>query len=181
MNEQLNTIIKGCRKQDRQSQKELYRHFYAYGMSICVRYAEDENAAITVLNDSFMKVFNRIKSYNPDRPFKPWLRTVIVNTAIDYVKKRNKIMKREELSEAENAAIREDIFSRIGYQELIGMVQSLALSYRTVFNMYVIDGFKHEEIAQKLNISVGTSKSNLSKARAKLREMVTESMLVKHG
>lgn len=181
MEEQLISFIEGCLRKDRASQKALYRHFYAYGMSICIRYAEDEDAAITILNDSFLKVFNRIDKYNSDKPFKPWLRVVIVNTAIDYVKKRNKMMKQEELKAAQDVSVREDILSRIGYKELMAMVQSLSLAYRTVFNLYVIDGFKHDEIAVKLGISVGASKSNLSKARAKLREKITESLAVSNG
>lgn len=178
MEQQLIPLIQGCRNKDRAAQKALYRHFYAYGMSICIRYAEDEEAAITILNDAFLKVFNRIKKYNTDKPFKPWLRVVIVNTAIDYIKKRNKVMKQEELKAAQDVSAREDILSRIGYKELMTMVQSLSLAYRTVFNLYVIDGFKHEEIARKLSISVGASKSNLSKARAKLREKISESLVV---
>ena len=181
MEEQLIPIINGCLKNNRKSQQQLYRHFYAYGMSICIRYAEDEAGAISILNDSFMKVFGRIKKYDRSKSFKPWLRVVIVNTAIDYVKKKNKLMMKEELKEANQVAEREDIISRIGYKELMKMVQSLTLAYRTVFNMYVIDGFKHEEIAAKLGISVGASKSNLSKARAKLREKISQSLEVNHG
>ena len=180
MDHNLISIIEGCRNRDRVSQKALYRHFYAYGMSICIRYAENENGAITILNDAFMKVFSRIGKYNSEKPFKPWLRAVIVNTTIDAVKKRNKLMKKETLNSAHEVADREDILSRISYKELLEMVKSLTVAYRTVFNMYAIDGYKHEEIAKKLGISVGTSKSNLSKARARLREKVEQSLLKKH-
>ena len=178
MEKDLQPIIEGCRKKQRRSQQALYRHFYSYGMSICIRYAEDENAAITILNDGFLKVFNRIHKYDPQYTFKPWLRMVLINTAIDYVNKRNKQMKKEALHEAQSISSREDILSRIGYAELLELVRSLSLGYRTVFNLYVIDGFKHEEIAQKLNISVGTSKSNLSKAKSKLREKIAATIPV---
>ena len=181
MDNNISSIIEGCLKKDRASQQKLYQLYYAYGMSICIRYVKDEDEAVLVLNDSFLKVFNRIKKYNPDRPFKPWFRIVVVNTAIDYVKRKRKLEMNVELNEAQNATTREDILSRIGYKELIAMVQSLSLAYRTVFNMYVIDGFKHEEIAKTLGVSVGTSKSNLSKARARLQEMVAESLNEKVG
>lgn len=181
MEENLRPIIQGCLKRDRRSQQQLYKHFYAYGMSICIRYTYDEDAAIQVLNDSFMKVFNRIKKFDQSKPFKPWLRVVFVNTAIDYVKKKQRLMKKQELTAAEHVAAQEDILSQIGYQELIGMIQKLSLAYKTVFNLFVIDGFKHEEIAQKLGISVGTSKSNLSKARAQLQKMIIENLEVQHG
>lgn len=85
------------------------------------------------------------------------------------------------MDEAKNISTGEDILSRISYQELMGMVQSLTSAYRTVFNMYVIDGFKHEEIAEALGISVGTSKSNLSKARNKLREMIQKNLNTRYA
>jgi len=88
---------------------------------------------------------------------------------------------KSQIEDAKNISTREDILSRIGYKDLIKLVQSLSTAYRTVFNMYVIDGFKHEEIAKSLNISVGTSKSNLSKARAQLRDMVSKQLNIEHA
>lgn len=169
-------IIKGCRKKNRHSQNALYRLFYPYGMSICIRYTNNEEEAISVVNDGFLKVFRNIKKYDLDYPFKPWFRTIIVNTAINHVKKQKKFKMEVRMEEAVNIPSREDILSRINYQELIEMVQSLSTAYRTVFNMYVIDGFKHEEIAKALNISLGTSKSNLTRARAKLQELVLKKL-----
>lgn len=164
-------IIDGCCKQNRKSQNSLYKLYYAYGMSISIRYMNTENEAISVVNDGFMKVFKNIKKYNPNQAFKPWFRRIIVNAAIDEVRRQKKFKMQVSMDEARNVSDREDILSRISYKELIAMVQSLSSSYRTVFNMYVIDGFKHEEIAKKLGISVSTSKSNLTRARASLRKL----------
>jgi len=182
MNQNLQKILVGVRRRNRKDQQALYRLFYGYGMSVGFRYAKSEAGAISILNDSFLKVFDRIHKFDPDRPFKPWFRQIVVNTSIDYVKKENKHLMHADLNEVNDLSDREDILSRIGYKELIGMVQSLSLAYRTVFNMHVIDGFKHEEIASKLGISVGTSKSNLSKPRQKLQLLVVEHLKVSnHG
>ncbi|MDR8391022.1 RNA polymerase sigma factor [Aliifodinibius sp. S!AR15-10] len=171
-------IIKGCRKRQRESQKELYKMYYAYGMSITLRYADTRDKAAEVLNDAFMKVFSNIKKYDMDRPFKPWLRKIIVNTAINHYHKRDETDKWDNIEEAGSALKNEEqITSGISYQELIDMVQELSPAYRTVFNLYVIEGFKHKEIAQMLDISVGTSKSNLSKAKQNLKSMLEKNLI----
>ncbi|MEM9544639.1 MAG: RNA polymerase sigma factor [Bacteroidota bacterium] len=181
MEENLQHILKGCKKRNRNSQHELYKLFYAYGMSISIRYVKKEDEAIHVLNDSFMKVFTRIQKYNDQYDFKPWFRKIVVNTSIDYMKKQKQLQMKSQIEDAKHISDREDILSRIGYKELINLVQSLSTAYRTVFNMYVIDGYKHDEIAKTLNISVGTSKSNLSKARAQLRDMITQQLKLQHA
>lgn len=174
-------IILGCRKRQRSSQHELYKRFYAYGMSITIRYGDDEDEAIHILNDSFIKVFRHIKKYDLEKPFKPWFRQIVVNTAINHIRKQEKFKREVQMDEAQGLSTGEDILSRISYLELMAMVQSLTTAYRMVFNMYVIDGFKHEEIAQALGISVGTSKSNLSKARSKLREMIKQNLNTRYA
>lgn len=181
MNPNLETIIAGCIKWDRRSQRQLYKIFYPYGMSIAIRYMKDEAEAELVVNDSFLKVYNKIESYNRHQDFKPWFRKILVNTSINHLKKNKKLVMKTNLSEIEHLADRENILSSLSYKDLVNMVQSLSHAYSTVFNMYVIDGFKHEEIAQKLGISVGTSKSNLSKARAKLKTLIEEQLILENG
>jgi RNA polymerase sigma factor (sigma-70 family) len=173
-------IMYGCLKQDRQCQNALYRRYYPYGMSICFRYVSHESEAITVVNDSFLKVFRHIRKYDTAQPFEPWFRRIVINTAINYLKKKHKLKREVSMQEAGGLSAREDILSRIGYKELMAMVQSLSVMYRTVFNMYVIDGFKHKEIAQSLGISEGTSKSNLTRARARLQEMINKQLEQTH-
>lgn len=178
---ELIAILRGCRKQKRSSQHALYRLFYAYGMSICIRYVENENEAISIMNDAFLKVYRNINRFDESKSFKPWFRKILVNTAINHIKKNHKYRAELPMENAKEIADREEILSRISYQELIALVQSLSLSYRTVFNMYVIDGFKHHEIAAELGISVGTSKSNLVRAREKLRQLLTEKLDLNHA
>jgi RNA polymerase sigma factor (sigma-70 family) len=160
----------------RESQKELYRMFHAYGMSITLRYTDTRDDAVGVLNDSFVKVFHNIQKYDRNRPFKPWLRQIIVNTAIDHFHRQQKLQS-EILSQEimDNSASDETIISGISYDEIIGMIRKLSPAYRTVFNLHVIEGFTHEEIAEKLGISVGTSKSNLAKAKKNLQLILNKS------
>ena len=119
-----------------------------------------------------MKVFKNIKKYDSNYDFKPWFKTITVNTAINHIKKMKKFDSEVGLNEVTAFPTADDVLSKIGFDELLSTIQNLSVAYRTVFNMYVLDGFKHEEIANKLGISVSTSKSNLSRAKMKLREMI---------
>ncbi|MTB52539.1 RNA polymerase sigma factor [Lewinella sp. W8] len=174
-------ILAGCRKQRRESQHALYKLYYAYGMSVAIRYVEEEPAAISVVNDAFLKVFKNVRRFDESRPFKPWFRTILVNTAINHIKQQHKYRKETAMENAKDIAAREEILSQISYQELIKLVQSLTTSYRTVFNMYVIDGFRHEEIARTLGISESTSKSNLVRARRKLQDLLQQQLDIKNA
>lgn len=144
--------------------------YHAYGMSITLRYSDSRDEAVGILNDAFMKVFQNIRKYDHRRSFKPWLRQIIINTAIDHYHRKQK-RDREVLNNEimENSPGEETIMSGINYDEIIGMIRRLSPAYRTVFNLHVIEGYTHEEIAEKLGISTGTSKSNLAKARKNLR------------
>lgn len=171
-------IIKGCRKRRRESQKKLYELYYAYGMSITLRYSDSRDQGAEILNDAFMKVFDNIKSYDTDRPFKPWLRRIIINTAINHYHKNKKEQNFTQFEIHENnLGQKETITSSITYQDIIKMVQQLTPAYRTVFNLHVIEGFTHSEIADKLGIAEGTSKSNLAKAKKNLRVILEKDLL----
>ncbi|MEO1257322.1 MAG: RNA polymerase sigma factor [Bacteroidota bacterium] len=174
-------ILAGCRKRDRVSQHALYKKYYAYGMAVCFRYVESEQEAISVLNEGFLKVFTNIKKFNEAYPFKPWFRKILVNTAINYIKRQSKFKMEVSMEAANHIPAREEILSKISYRELMETVQCLSTAYRTVFNMYVIDGFKHEEIANQLGITVSTSKSNLTRARAKLQELVLQKLQTRYA
>jgi RNA polymerase sigma factor (sigma-70 family) len=165
-------LLLGCREMDRGSQKILYQEFYAYSMSICLRYADNRDEAAEILNDGFMKIFQNIGKFDLKRPFKPWLRKVMVNTAINQYHQKQREMKAEELEKVKQKAHEEKILSGISYQEILDMLHKLPPAYRTVFNLHVIEGYKHEEIANMLGVSVGTSKSNLFKAKEQLRKIL---------
>jgi RNA polymerase sigma-70 factor (ECF subfamily) len=165
--------VKGCRAQDRQSQQRIFRNFYNYVMTIANRYVHNSTDAEEITSDTFFRAFSRIDTYNPDYSFKPWLGKVAVNCAINHFQKYNKKdVFFEELDNVQYVEYQEDTVAKLSYQELKAMIQNLPPAYKVVFNLYVIEGYKHEEIATMLNISEGTSKSNLSKARQKMQRMV---------
>ncbi len=176
---ELKQHIRGCTLNQRESQKRIYNSFYSYGMAICDRYTKRREDAIEIFNDSFLKVFKEIHRFklaysDEGNSFKGWIRQIIIHTAIDHCRKNNKHYFTSEIEESlvyipdsdENA------LDRISYDEIIQAVQNLSPAYRTVLNLFIIDGFSHEEISEKLGISIGTSKSNLFKARQHLQKLL---------
>lgn len=143
-------------------------------MSICLRYADNRDEAAEILNDGFMKIFTNIRQFDLSKPLKPWLRKVMINTAINRYRQKQRAIQVEAMEKAAQQGESEGVISGITYQEIIGMLHKLPPAYRTVFNLYAIEGYKHEEIAQMLDISVGTSKSNLHKAKECLRKILSE-------
>ena len=167
---ELTNIIKGCKKWRRKSQKALYQEYYTYAISICLRYADCRDEAEEMLNDGFLKVFQNISSFEIDKPFKPWLRRIVVNTAINHYHKNKRYKQTETIEDnPRDYAHTEEITGDINYKELVSMVHTLSPQYRAVFNLYVLEGYKHQEIAELLGISEGTSKSNLAKAKKVLQ------------
>lgn len=168
-------ILEGCLCNDRKCQELLYKQFYGYAMGVCMRYVPNREEAVEVVNDGFLKIFQKVQMYDADKPFKLWLRRIMINTALDHYRQNAKFQHHEDISVAENVIASSDnnnAYSQLAHEELIELIQQLTPAYRTVFNLYVIDGYSHEEIAQKLGISEGTSKSNLARARENLRNML---------
>lgn len=176
IDENLLKLIKSCLKKDRNSQKELYRRYYSYAMTICLHYSKNREEAQEVLNDGFFKAFEHLDKYDPALSFKGWLRRLLVNTAIDYYRRyhRNRPVM-EVIMDVEPSANFSTGFDQLALDDLLAMVQQLTPMYRLVFNLYVLEGFKHEEIAEQVGISVGASKSNLSRAKEKLQGMIAVS------
>lgn len=170
--EELHQLIKGCVKQDRKCQKMLYKAFYGFAMGICLRYAGNRDEAAEVMNQGFFKVFTHIESYDTTRPFKAWLGKIMMNASIDFYRANLKMAYTEDLDNAEHVTDGQLIDRNLNYEDLLKMVQQLPQAYRTVFNLFAIEGYSHEEIGAMLNINPGTSKSNLHKARQKLKLMV---------
>jgi len=140
-------ILQGCYRDQRSSQNALYRLYYPYGMSIAVRYVNSQTEAMSIVNDAFLKVFTNIKRYDTQLEFKPWFRKIIVNTAINYMKKEKKYKEVLDIEAIPALATQEDVLSKLNYKDLIKVLKSLSVAYRTVFNLYVIEGYKHEEIS----------------------------------
>jgi RNA polymerase sigma factor (sigma-70 family) len=177
--EELSIQIKGCSQNERDSQKKLYNSFYGYAMSICDRYTSREEDATEILNDGFLKIFKEIQHFKPSyadiiSSFKGWLRKIMIYTAIDHFRKNNKF---KNVAELDGAIIHlpvdeETAIDKISYDEIIRFIKQLSPAYRTVLNLFVVEGLSHDEIATKLAISSGTSKSNLAKARKQLQKIL---------
>ncbi|MDT3405527.1 RNA polymerase sigma factor [Mucilaginibacter terrae] len=169
---ELNSLIKLCLKEDRKGQKMLYKAFYGFAMGISLRYAGNRYEAAEIMNQAFLKVFTNLHKFDHAKPFKAWLGRITMNTAIDYYRSNLKMAYMDDLEKAEHITDNELPDKRINYQELLAMIQQLPQAYRTVFNLYAIEGYTHEEIGEMLGINEGTSKSNLFKAREKLKKMI---------
>ncbi len=169
---ELEVLIIGCIKNERASQQAMYKYCYGFGMGICLRYAQNRSSALEIFNAGFLKVFVNIDKYKNHIPFKAWFGRIMINNAIDHYRSGLKFAHNQELSDEHDTGEMPLIDSKLNYQDLLLLVQTLPLAYRTVFNLYAIDGYTHAEIAAMINISVGTSKSNLFKARKKLQELI---------
>jgi RNA polymerase sigma-70 factor (ECF subfamily) len=167
-------LLERCSRQDRTSQKLLYKEFYGYSMSICLLYSDNREEAAEILNDGFMKIFSNLKKFDLTKPFKPWLRKIMINTAINRYHQKQRQIQTEQIENASGESDGEKILSGISYLEVVALLQKLPPAYRTVFNLHVIEGYSHEEIAQMLNISSGTSKSNLFKAKEQLKKILSD-------
>lgn len=171
-------LVKACIQGNRTYQKLLYEMMYNKMMSICYRYCQRKEEAEDLFQEGFIKVFTKMSDYNFKGSFEGWIRRIMVNHAIDsYRKNKKKFSFSESLIEANNIpdnTVDENIYNDLNSTQILELVQKLSPSYRIVFNMYVLDGYSHKDIADELNISEGTSKSNLSKAKVNLRMMVRE-------
>lgn len=177
--DELTHHVEACALNNRESQKVIYSSFYGYAMAICDRYVSTQDDAIEILNDGFLKIFREIHHYKPAyadviSSFKGWLRKIMVYTAIDHFRKYHKHQLVASLNEVvyHVPTASDDAINKLSYDEIIRAVQDLSPGYRTVFNLFVIEGLSHEEIAGHLGISTGTSKSNLSKARKQLQKIL---------
>lgn len=169
----LDQTLNGCRKNERASQERLYAHFYNYAMTVARRYSGDIETAEELVNDAFFKVFTKMHLYSGTLPFQLWLRRIVINTAIDRFRSNMNRLQLVELQPWHEEEASSGIEENLTHQQILKMLDQLPPAYRTVFNLYVVDGFSHEEIGNLLDISVGASKSNLSRARQHLKSILS--------
>jgi RNA polymerase sigma factor (sigma-70 family) len=172
-------LIEGCKNGSPIAQKEVFNALYRRLLGVCMRYAEDDDEAKDILQNGFIKVFKSIENYKGDGSFEGWIKRIVINTAIDnYRRKKVKpVIVDTDMTDRVGGKLADEveedsIYQQIPISKVLDSVQKLSPAYRTVFNLYVLEGYNHNEIAEMLNISVGTSKSNLSKARLNLRKML---------
>ena len=171
---ELEEIIVGCYDGNRKHQEALYNMFSSKMFGVCLTYTKDRALAQDILHDGFFKVFKKFEQYNASWSLNAWIRRIIVNTAIDHFRKTNRVS---------NVDFQESIYLAGSYDEtseiskssdLSDIINMLPKGAKTIFNLYTIEGYKHKEIAEMLNISVGTSKSQLTKAKSVLRKLVNK-------
>lgn len=164
------TFITALVRQERWAQQQLYEQYYGKMMGVCMRYAGSRDEALDLLHEGFIKVFQNIGRYKPGTSLPAWIRTIVVNTCIDYYRKTIR-RRTEDIHQAQHLSYDEpDVLSNMTEQEVLAAVQLLSPAYRAVFNLYVVEGYSHKEIADALQITESTSRSNLVKARLKLQE-----------
>ena len=153
-------------------QYELYQRFAPKMYGVCLRYAGKAEEAEDILQEGFIKVFNKMSSYRGEGSFEGWIRRIFVNTAIEHFRKKTYLQPITETEEASVEGKYLSVLDKLAEKDIIQLVQQLSPGYRTVFNMYVIEGYTHRQIAEALNISEGTSKSQLSRAKMILQDLV---------
>lgn len=174
----LEELIEGCRRKKQAAQQAFYERFYSYALTVCLGYADNQEDAAEILNDGFMKVFQGLTTLKATESLLPWLRRIMVNTALDHYRKNRQRRSNlpSELIEAtlvEPYLSDEAIYAKLSAQEIIDALQQLPALYRIVFSLHVIEGYTHQEIATQLTIAESTSRAYLTQANRQLRSWLT--------
>ena len=166
-------LIAACIRQDRTAQRKIYERYSPRMFAICLRYAKDRDAAMDLLQDGFITVFSKITSYKNEGSFEGWMRRIFVNTALMSLRRNDILRGAEDVSAPRSDVPFEDnILERLDGKKIMKLIGEMPIGFRTVFNLSVLDGFSHQEIAQQLGISEGASRSQLSRARVWLQERI---------
>lgn len=165
-------LIRRCIEHDVMAQNELYRRFAGKMSGVCMRYARNRMDAQDILQDSFVKVFLYLKSFKGEGSFEGWIKRIVINTSLKHYKKNLKFRNETDIDQAYDLTFDNQVLGKIAASELMSKVQQLPDGYRTIFNLYIIEGYQHNEIGEMLGISEGTSKSQLSRARQYLIQLI---------
>jgi RNA polymerase sigma-70 factor (ECF subfamily) len=179
--EKFREIVEGCIANSRKCQEQLFKLFYGKMLSACIRYIPDRDSAQEVLQEGFIKVFDKIGAFDHKGSLEGWIRRIVVNTAIDHIRKSKKDPFRTDQDDdfklgASDPMVEMEELQLLELKAELAMeaIQQLSPAYRTVFSLYVLEDYSHKEIAEKLGISEGTSKSNLAKAKMNLQRILIE-------
>lgn len=167
-------LIEGCIRGDRRMQEELYKRYAPKMYGVCLRYASNAAEAEDILQEGFVKVFKKIGSFRQEGSFEGWVRRIFVNTAIEHYRKKIHLQPITDYEENSIEGKYISVLDTLAEKDIIELVQQLSPGYRTVFNMYVVEGYSHKQIAEALGISEGTSKSQLSRAKQILQDLVRQ-------
>jgi RNA polymerase sigma factor (sigma-70 family) len=170
-----NELIAQCKTGNLKYQEMLYTQFYGYAMGFGLRYSLNRDDALEAVNDAFIKIFKNIHDYNPTRPFKAWLATVVINTAIDRRRKELKHQLNTGLENAMQVYHSAGSIENLNAQDILNLIAQLPAIQATIFNLYEIDGYSHDEIAELLNIPASSARVYLARAKEKLRKLLNTS------
>ena len=170
----LDNIIKGCLKGDRKCQEQLYKMFSTRMFGLCLQYANNYDDACDILQEGFIKVYRKLDQFSGKGSFEGWIRRIMINTALERYRSQLHLYPLTDNIVTRDEMMYEEVFEKLSADDLIKLVRELPPRYRMVFNMYAIEGYHHKEIAETLGIKVGTSKSNLSRARDILQKKVKQ-------
>jgi len=173
-------LIKDCVCHKREAQKRFYNRFAAQMFGVCLRYAHDYQQAEDLLQEGFIKVFKNLDKYRGEGSFEGWIRRIFVNAAIEQFRKNQHMLPVHDLQIVNNLSVRNEALTNLAVEKLMGFIQALSPGYRTVFNLYAIEGYSHKEIANMLGISEGTSKSQLARARYILQRVILKNQESKY-
>jgi RNA polymerase sigma factor (sigma-70 family) len=171
---ELEQLIKDCAEGNQRAQVRLYHMFSAKMYGVCLRYAKDATEAEDNLQEGFIKVFTNLRSFRNEGSLEGWIRRIMVNVSLEKFRKQRLLYSVEDVSVYDTVNFSDDVIAKITADDLIRLVQELPPRYRLVFNLYVMEGMTHQEIAGHMSITEGTSKSNLSRAREILKRKVRE-------
>lgn len=174
-------LIRGCIAGERRIQEELYKRFSSKMYAVCLRYASNSDDAQDVLQDGFVKIFKNLEKFRGEGSFEGWIRRIFVNTAIEHLRRKTQMISIGEKEERSIPLPEKNALDNLAEKDILALIQQLSPGYRTVFNMYVIEGYTHKDIGEILGISEGTSKSQLARARVILQNMVKEHLYKKNG
>ncbi|GAB3169924.1 RNA polymerase sigma factor [Telluribacter humicola] len=167
-------LVRALQKADPKAQRQVYEKYSSRMLGVCMRYIGDRMAAEDVLVEGFMRVFDKIEQFKSEGSLEGWIRRVMVNEALGYLRQRKRLLEDVDLEEAQTVPDDSNTNQDLEVQELMRMIEELPTGYRTVFNLYAIEGYSHAEIADLLCISESTSKSQLHRARALLQQLVKD-------
>ncbi len=170
----LEDIIQKCQDGNSGAQTALYHLFSAKMYGVCLRYAKDSAEAEDIMQEGFIRVYSKISQFESKGSFEGWMRRIMINTALEKFRKQDRLYPVEEMKVFESTEFVEETISSITANDLLRIIQELPPRYKMVFNLFAIEGYSHLEIAEMMNISEGTSKSNLSRARVILQKSVSE-------
>ncbi|MDX2249428.1 MAG: sigma-70 family RNA polymerase sigma factor [Bacteroidia bacterium] len=173
-------LIKGCVNQKPAAQRELYEQFASSMLAVCYRYARDKDDAEDILQEGFVKVFQKIGKFDDRGSLEGWIRKIMVNTAIDHLRKQKYQNHQTELNEGITEEVSADILDHMELEFLFKVIQQLPTGYRLVFNLYAVEGYSHKEIADELGITESTSRSQYTRAKAMLRQQIGEIYMEKN-